>query len=94
MARKRGEARGPTLFDFVEVKKQEEKRQEARDASEELYQFIKSAGRVSKEEAAKWAKNRGLSTAEFFKALENLLSQRKIRKRLDDEGNLIYEAVG
>jgi predicted ABC-class ATPase len=94
MAKKRGEVRGPTLFDFIEMKKPEEKKREVRDVSEELYQFIKGAGRVSKEEITKWAKNRGLSTAEFFKALENLLSQRKIRKRLDDEGNLIYEAVG
>lgn len=94
MTKKRVEPRGPTLFDFVEEKKQIEKRREPRDVSEVLYQFIKGAGRVSKEEAASWAKNMGLSTAEFFKALESLLSQRRVRKRLDDDGNLIYEAVG
>jgi predicted ABC-class ATPase len=49
---------------------------------------------VSKEEATRWAKERGISTADLIKAVERLVAEKKIRKKLDDEGNLIYEAYG
>ncbi|AAL63603.1 hypothetical protein [Pyrobaculum aerophilum] len=93
MAKRKEEKRGPTLFDFIEVKKEEKKETPPQgvDISEELYAFIKSAKRVGKEEVVKWAKTRGVSAGDFYKALEKLLAQRRIRKKLDDEGNLVYE---
>jgi len=92
MKKRKEERKGPTLFDFIEDKKRE--RAETRDISEEFLHFIRSRGRVTKTEAFQWAKARGITTAEFIKAVEKLVSERKIRKRLNDEGELIYEAYG
>lgn len=92
MKKRKEERRGLTLFDFVEDKKRE--RAEARDFSEEFLLFVKSRGSVTKTEALQWAKSRGVTTAEFIRAVEKLVSEKKIRKRLNDEGELIYETYG
>jgi len=95
--KKKEERRGPTLFDFVQSKKEEKKParpESGRDVVEEFYHLVKDKKRVSKEEAARWAKERGISTADLIKAVERLVAEKKIRKKLDDEGNLIYEAYG
>jgi len=92
MKKRKEERRGPTLFDFVEDKKRE--RAEARDFSEEFLLFVKSRGSVTKTETLQWAKSRGVTTAEFIRAVEKLVSEKRIRKRLNDEGELIYEAFG
>lgn len=95
--KKKEEKRGPTLFDFVQSTKEEKKpaRPESdRDVVEELYHLVKNKKRVSKEEVVRWAKERGITTADLIKAIERLVTERKIRKKLDDEGNLVYEAYG
>jgi NACalpha-BTF3-like transcription factor len=95
--KKKEERRGPTLFDFIQPTK-EEKRQikpeGGRDITEEFYQLVRARKRVSKEEATRWAKERGISTADLIKAIERLVAEKKIRKKLDDEGNLVYEVYG
>lgn len=90
--KRREEKRRPTLFDFVESK--QEQKAEKKDVSDELYTFIKSRGRVTKDEVLKWAKSRGVATADLLKAVEKLVANKKIRKRLDEDGNLVYECVG
>jgi len=97
--KKKEERRGPTLFDFIQQEKKQEERgqtktESGRDVSDELLALIKSRRRISKEEAARWAKERGISTADLIRAVERLVTERKIRKRLDDEGNLSYEMYG
>ena len=62
--KRREEKRGPTLFDFVESK--QEQKAERRDASDELYAFIKSRGRATKDEVLKWAKSKGVATADLM----------------------------
>lgn len=104
MAKRREEKRGPTLFDFIAAgeKKEEAKKTTAaeppvhqpRDVSDELYAFIKKAGRASKDDVTKWAKGLGVTPSELYKAIEKLLAERRLRKKLDDEGNLVYEVVG
>jgi hypothetical protein len=97
--RKKEERRGPTLFDFIQQgRKQEEERPTktvgGKDVSDELLDLIKSRGRITKEEATRWAKERGVSTADLIRAVGRLVAEKKIRKRLDDEGNLVYEVYG
>ncbi len=97
--RKKEERRGPTLFDFIQQdRKQEEGRptrtEGGRDVSEELFALIKSRKRITKEEITRWAKERGISTADLIRAVERLVAEKRIRKRLDDEGNLVYEVCG
>ncbi|ABP51703.1 MULTISPECIES: hypothetical protein [Pyrobaculum] len=104
MAKRKEEKRSPTLFDFIAAgeKKDEAKKPTAteppvrqpRDVSDELYVFIKKVGRASKDDVTKWAKGRGVTPSELYKALEKLLVERKLRKKLDDEGNLVYEVLG
>ncbi|MDT7874509.1 MAG: hypothetical protein RQ859_03900 [Pyrobaculum sp.] len=97
--RKKEERRGPTLFDFIQQdRKQEEERptmtEGGKDVSDELLDLIKSRGRITKEEATRWARERGVSTADLIRAVGRLVAEKKIRKRLDDEGNLVYEVYG
>ncbi len=97
--RKKEERRGPTLFDFIQQdRKQEERRptrtEGGRDVSEELFALIKSRRRITKEEITRWARERGISTADLIRAVERLVAEKRIRKRLDDEGNLVYEVCG
>ena len=98
--RKKEERRGPTLFDFIQQDtKQEEKERPTKteggkDVSDELLDLIKSRGRITKEEATRWAKERGVSTADLIRAVGRLVAEKKIRKKLDDEGNLVYEVYG
>lgn len=90
---KRREERRTTLFDFIQQEKKLEERAPSRDISEELYQMLKTRRQVSKEEVTKWAKDRGVTTVELIKAIEKLIIEKKIKKRLDDEGNLVYEVI-
>ncbi|ABL88801.1 conserved hypothetical protein [Pyrobaculum islandicum DSM 4184] len=90
---KRREERRTTLFDFIQQEKKLEERAPSRDISEELYQMLKTRRQVSKEEVTKWAKDRGVTTVELIKAIEKLITEKKIKKRLDDEGNLVYEVI-
>jgi hypothetical protein len=97
--RKKEERRGPTLFDFIQqdrkqVEERPTKTEGGKDVSDELFDLIKSRGRITKEEATRWAKERGVSTADLIRAVGRLVAERKIRKRLDDEGNLVYEVYG
>ncbi|MFN7105573.1 MAG: hypothetical protein ACK4M3_03175 [Pyrobaculum sp.] len=89
--KKREEKRGPTLFDFIEKPKE---KPTPKDFSEELGEYIKTRGRVTKEEAARWAKEGGISTADFIRAVDKLAREKKIRRRLSDDGELLYEWVG
>lgn len=59
----------------------------------ELLAYIASRGRVTKEELYSWGRQRGLSTAAVIRAVESLASARRIRRRLNDEGQLAYEAA-
>ncbi|ACB39612.1 hypothetical protein [Pyrobaculum neutrophilum] len=90
--KKREERRGPTLFDFVEKREEPARRnvQQQRDVADEFYKLLTSREAVTKEEALRWAKERGITTAELIRAVEKLVSEGKIRKRLDEEGNLVY----
>ncbi|MFZ8807738.1 MAG: hypothetical protein ACO2PN_06495 [Pyrobaculum sp.] len=96
--RKKEERRGPTLFDFIQQDRKQEERptktEGGKDVSDELFDLIKSRGRITKEEATRWAKERGVSTADLIRAVGRLVAEKKIRKRLDDEGNLVYEVYG
>ncbi|MEM4898595.1 MAG: hypothetical protein QXR18_10420 [Pyrobaculum sp.] len=89
---KKREGKKSTLFDFIETTEAKQP-QRQRDISEEIYKYIKSRGFVKKEELFKWARDNGFTTAEFFKAVEKLVTEKKIKKRLDDEGSLIYEVI-
>lgn len=79
------------MFDFVESKQEQ---RTGKDVSEELYTFIKSRGRATKDEVIKWAKTRGIATSDLLRAVEKLVTDKKIRKRLDEDGSLVYEGVG
>jgi len=101
--RRKEAPRGPTLLDFMAggrrggeagaegAAKPEGARE--RDVAEELYAYIKSRGRAGKDDVMQWAKARGVSAAELMRAIESLTSRRRLRRRLDDEGNLVYEAL-
>ncbi|ADY02362.1 hypothetical protein VMUT_2165 [Vulcanisaeta moutnovskia 768-28] len=54
---------------------------------------IISRGVITKDELMAWGKSRGLRVADILRAIESLSSKGKIRKRLNDKGNLVYEYV-
>lgn len=73
---KKREGKKSTLFDFIETTEAKQP-QRQRDISEEIYKYIKSRGFVKKEELSKWARDNGFTTAEFFKAVEKLVTEKK-----------------
>ncbi|ADN50731.1 hypothetical protein [Vulcanisaeta distributa] len=54
---------------------------------------IMSRGVITKDELMAWGKSRGLRIADILRAIESLSSKGRIRKRLNDKGNLVYEYV-
>ncbi|GAB6944149.1 hypothetical protein [Vulcanisaeta sp. JCM 14467] len=54
---------------------------------------IMNRGVITKDELMAWGKSKGLRVADILRAIENLSSKGRIRKRLNDKGNLIYEYV-
>lgn len=66
---------------------------EAGSLEADLLAYIASRGLVTKEELYVWGRQRGLSAAAVIRAVEALASSRRIRRRLNEEGKLAYEAV-
>ena len=54
---------------------------------------IMSKGVITKDELMAWGKSRGLRVADILRAIESLSTKGRIRKRLNDKGNLVYEYV-
>ncbi|GAB6946974.1 hypothetical protein JCM16161A_11040 [Vulcanisaeta sp. JCM 16161] len=54
---------------------------------------IMSRGVITKDELMAWGKSKGLRVADILRAIESLSGKGRIRKRLNDRGNLVYEYV-
>ncbi|MFP3492266.1 MAG: hypothetical protein RXN86_05750 [Vulcanisaeta sp.] len=59
----------------------------------EILNHIMSRGSVTKDELMAWAKSRGYRISDVLRAIESLTGSGKVRKRLNDKGNLIYVYV-
>ena len=59
----------------------------------EILNHIMSRGSVTKDELMAWAKSRGYRVSDVLRAIESLTGSGKVRKRLNDKGNLIYVYV-
>jgi len=59
----------------------------------EIFNHIMSRGSVTKDELMAWAKSRGYRVSDVLRAIESLTGSGKVRKRLNDKGNLIYVYV-
>ncbi|MFP3297174.1 MAG: hypothetical protein RXN78_06255 [Vulcanisaeta sp.] len=59
----------------------------------EIFNHIMSRGSVTKDELMAWAKSRGYRVSDVLRAIESLTGSGKVRKRLNDKGNLIYVCV-
>lgn len=57
---------------------------------EEIYSFISSRGSASKDELFKWGRSKGYTTADIMRAVDELSKEGRIKRRLDEEGRLIY----
>lgn len=91
-----GEKKGGTLLDFLGVEPGKAQRSEAPVASnisEDIYKYIVSKSKVSKEELFNWAKSKNYSISSIIRAIDELIKSGKIKRRLDDEGNLIYSTA-
>ncbi|BDR91469.1 hypothetical protein [Vulcanisaeta souniana] len=67
--------------------------QQSSGIEDAILSHIMSRGVIAKEELMAWGKSKGLRVADILKAIENLSGRGRIRKRLNDKGNLIYEYV-
>jgi hypothetical protein len=59
----------------------------------EILNHIMSRGSVTKDELMAWVKSRGYRISDVLRAIESLTGSGKVRKRLNDKGNLIYVYV-
>ena len=60
---------------------------------DEVLKHIMSRGSITKDELMAWAKTRGYKVADILRAIEALTGRGRIKKRLNDKGNLIYVYV-
>ncbi len=59
-----------------------------------LNHIMSRGGVITKDELMAWGKSRGgIRIADILRAIESLSSKGRIRKRLNDKGNLVYEYV-
>ncbi len=56
----------------------------------EILSHIMSRGSVTKDELMAWAKLRGYRVSDVLRAIEKLTGSGKVRKRLNDKGDLVY----
>ena len=56
----------------------------------EVLSHIMSRGSVTKDELMAWAKLRGYRVSDVLRAIEKLTGSGKVRKRLNDKGDLVY----
>jgi hypothetical protein len=97
MARRRqqGERKGGGLLDYLGVGESAEGREapaRPEDIGDSVYSYIADRGAVSKEDLFEWGKSKGYKAADIMRAVDLLAKSGKIRRRLDDEGRLIYSA--
>ncbi|MEZ0248967.1 MAG: hypothetical protein ABWJ97_06810 [Thermoproteus sp.] len=59
-------------------------------ATEAIYSYISSKRSITKDELFEWGKAKGYTVAEVMKAVDLLVKSGKIKRRLDDEGRLVY----
>ncbi|MFB6490192.1 MAG: hypothetical protein TU35_002915 [Thermoproteus sp. AZ2] len=91
-----GERKGSTLLDFLGVEPGGAQRKEAPaalDISEDIYKYISSKSKVSKDELFAWAKSKNYSVSSIIKAIDELSRAGRIKRRLDDEGKLVYSTA-
>lgn len=94
----RGEKKEVSIMDFLGAGEKAGPQPEARrvgeekadDISDEIYRFILSKSQVTKNELFEWAKGKRYSTAQVLGAIDKLAKSGRIRRRLDDEGGLVY----
>ncbi len=87
---KKREEKKITLFDFVKPTREERK---DGGANVTVAGFIEERRRVYREEIVKWSKEVGITPAALARAIDELTRERKIRKKIDDEGKMYYEWV-
>ncbi|MEL9991622.1 MAG: hypothetical protein QXP98_06450 [Thermoproteus sp.] len=93
--RQRGEDKRGSLLDFLgvsEEKPPEKKQEEAGGVAEAIYGYISSKKSITKDELFDWGKAKGYTVAEVMRAVDFLVKSGKIKRRLDDEGRLVYTA--
>ncbi len=67
--------------------------QQSSGVEDMVLSHIMSGGVITKDELMAWGKSKGLRVADILRAIENLSGKGRIRKRLNDKGNLVYEYV-
>lgn len=92
MARRKEERKKGSLLDFLGGEQPEKPSVKPEGVADVVYGFISSRGYVAKEELFEWGKAKGYTTADLMRAIDALAKSGRIRKRLDDEGRLIYSA--
>ncbi|MGC8973941.1 MAG: hypothetical protein ACP5KY_07015 [Thermoproteus sp.] len=93
--RQQSEKRGGSLLDFLGGGESAERREapaQPEGVDNDVYSYIASRGIVPKEELFEWGKARGYTTADIMRAVDRLTRSGKVRRRLDDEGRLVYSA--
>ncbi len=94
MAKRKEERKKGSLLEFLGGEERSEK-QEPRtgsDVAEAVYGLISGRGSITKEELFEWGKVKGYTTADIMRAIDALVKSGRIKRRLDDEGKLIYSA--
>jgi hypothetical protein len=86
-----------TLLDFVKGSGQPPQRPapagvDPLDLADELHRELCRRNKMKKGELMELAKRRGASVRDVLTALEMLLMEGRLRKRLDDNGELVYAA--
>lgn len=92
MAKRKEERKKGSLLEYLGVEAEEKSKPPSGDIADAVYNYISSKGVVAKEDLFEWGKSRGYTTADIMRSIDALVKAGKIRRRLDEEGKLVYSA--